>query len=214
MKLLETDNIDLFFERLAAAHPEPGTELDFTNTYTLLVAVVLSAQMTDRGVNKATGPLFERVSTPREMLELGEDGLKDYVKSVNLYPTKARHIIALSRILVEEFAGKVPSTREELERLPGVGRKTANVMLNVAFGQPTMPVDTHVLRLSFRAGLSAGKTPRAVEADLLAVVPERYAQDAHHVLLLHGRYVCTARAPGCDVCPVNDVCPKNGVRPE
>ncbi len=211
MKFLDADKIDLFFERLAAANPDPGTELDFTNTYTLLVAVVLSAQMTDKGVNKATAPLFERVSTPEEMLELGEDALKGYVKSVNLYPTKARHIIALSRMLVDEFGGSVPSTREELERLPGVGRKTANVILNVAFGQPTMPVDTHLLRLAPRAGLSAGKTPREVEADILAIVPERFARDAHHWLLLHGRYVCTARKPACEACPVGDICPKNGV---
>lgn len=211
MKFLDADKIDLFFERLAAANPDPGTELDFTNTYTLLVAVVLSAQMTDKGVNKATAPLFERVSTPEEMLELGEDALKGYVKSVNLYPTKARHIIALSRMLVDEFGGSVPSTREELERLPGVGRKTANVILNVAFGQPTMPVDTHLLRLAPRAGLSAGKMPREVEADILAIVPERFARDAHHWLLLHGRYVCTARKPACEACPVGDICPKNGV---
>ena len=211
MTLLDPPAIDLLFSRLAAATPDPETELKSSNTYTLLVAVILSAQMTDKGVNRATGHLFEVVDTPEKMLALGEDGLKEYVKSVNLYPTKARHIIAMSRMLVDEFGGEVPGNREGLEKLPGVGRKTANVILNVAFGESTMPVDTHLLRLAPRSGLSAGTTPRAVEEDLLALIPDRFRKNAHHWLLLHGRYVCTARKPHCDACCISDLCPKNGV---
>ena len=211
MKLLKPKEIERVFELLAAANPSPATELVSLNTYTLLVAVVLSAQMTDRGVNRATGPLFAVASTPEAMLALGEEGLKGYIKSINLYPTKARHVIALSRILVDRFGGKVPGTRAELESLPGVGRKTANVMLNVAFGQATMPVDTHLMRLAPRAGLSAGTKPREIEDDLLKKVPARFLRDAHHLLLLHGRYVCTARNPKCAECPIESLCPKNGL---
>lgn len=211
MHLLNPDEIELFFSRLSGANPEPKTELVSTNDYTLLVAVILSAQMTDKGVNRATGPLFAVADTPEKMLSLGEEGLRGYVKSVNLYPTKARHIVAMSRVLVDRFGGKVPGTREELESLPGVGRKTANVILNVVFGQATMPVDTHLLRVAPRTGLSAATTPLRVEEDLLERIPVRYLGDAHHWLLLLGRYVCTARNPKCGECCVGDICPKNGV---
>ena len=191
---------------LAAACPEPKTELNSTNAYTLLVAVMLSAQMTDAGVNKATAALFAVADTPAKMLELGEEGLKAYISSINLYPTKARRIIEASRLLVERFAGEVPSTREELESLPGVGRKTANVVLNCAFGQPVIPVDTHVLRVSNRLGLSCAKTPAGVEADLMSKIPPEYLKDAHHLILLHGRHVCRARSPRCGECCVAGVC--------
>lgn len=211
MTLLDGAQIAEVFRRLHAANPDPATELESRNAYTLLVAVVLSAQMTDRGVNKATGPLFDRADNPQAMLELGEEGLKEYIKSVNLYPTKARHIIALSRMLVEEFSGEIPGRREDLERLPGVGRKTANVVLNVVFGQPTMPVDTHLLRLAPRLGLSSAAAPRAIEEDLLSKIPEPWRSDAHHWLLLHGRYVCVARKPHCTECCLESLCPKNGV---
>ena len=211
MKLLSPAEIERVFEILSKTNPAPKTELESVNVYTLLVAVVLSAQMTDRGVNRATKDLFARVTTAEAMLELGEEGLKGYVKSVNLYPTKARHIIELSRLLVERFGGKVPGTRAELESLPGVGRKTASVILNVAFGQATMPVDTHLLRLAPRAGLSAGTKPREIEEDLLSKIPERFLRDAHHWLLLHGRYVCVARNPKCGECPIAALCLKNGV---
>lgn len=211
MKLLEKREIEILFERLAAANPEPVTELRSVNTYTLLVAVVLSAQMTDKGVNRISGALFAAADTPEKMLALGEDGLREYIKSVNLYPTKAKRIIALSRMLIDEFGGCVPSDRESLERLPGVGRKTANVMLNVVFGEPTLAVDTHILRLAPRAGLSASAAPLAVEQDLLRIIPDRFLRDAHHWLLLHGRYVCVARKPHCAECIIADICPKNGV---
>ncbi len=211
MKLLGPEEIERVFALLAEATPTPKTELESVNVYTLLVAVVLSAQMTDKGVNRATKDLFARVTTPEGMLALGEEGLKGYVKSVNLYPTKARRIIELSRILVERYGGEVPGTRDALESLPGVGRKTANVLLNVAFGQATMPVDTHLLRLAPRAGLSAGTKPREVEDDLLRKIPARFLRDAHHLLLLHGRYVCTARSPKCAECCIESLCPKNGL---
>ncbi len=213
MILVDDQTVEAMFERLSAANPSPATELHSRNGYTLLVAVVLSAQMTDKGVNKATAALFDAVDTPEKMLELGEEGLKSYIKSVNLYPTKARHIMALSRTLVEKFGGQVPSTREDLESLSGVGRKTANVVLNVVFGEATMPVDTHLLRLAPRAGLSAGRTPLQIEADLLSRIPERFLSSAHHWLLLHGRYVCVARSPHCMECCILDVCPRNGLEP-
>ncbi len=194
---------------LAAACPEPKTELYSTNAYTLLVAVMLSAQMTDKGVNKATESLFAVADTPQKMLELGEERLKAHISSINLYPTKARRIIEASRILIESFAGEVPSRREDLERLPGVGRKTANVILNSAFGQAVMPVDTHVFRVSHRMGLSEGATPQAVEEELMQKIPDEFLKDAHHLILLHGRYVCKARSPQCDACCVAFVCAKN-----
>lgn len=211
MTSIDKRSVETVFERLSATNPDPRTELVSVNDYTLLVAVVLSAQMTDKGVNRATEDLFRVADTPEKMLALGEEGLRGYIKSINLYPTKARHVIALSRMLIERFGGKIPSTREELESLPGVGGKTASVILNVVFGKPTIPVDTHLLRLSKRLGLSFSKQPREIEADLLRLVPERFRLSAHHWLLLHGRYVCTARKPRCDECAIADLCPKNGL---
>ncbi len=195
-----------FFTRLAALNPEPASELEYVNPYTLLVAVVLSAQATDKGVNKATRALFAKINTPEKMLALGEAGLKEHIKTIGLFNAKAKNIIALSEILVKSFAGEVPEDREALESLPGVGRKTANVVLNVAFGQPTMAVDTHIFRVSNRIGLALGKTPRAVEDELLRVTPKEFLRHAHHWLILHGRYVCKARKPECQACPVNDLC--------
>jgi endonuclease-3 len=198
--------IDQIFARLAAERPEPKSELNYVNPYTLLVAVVLSAQMTDAGVNKATEPLFKKVKTPKAMLALGEEGLKSYIKSINLLNTKAKNIIALSQILVAEHQGVVPDDRDKLESLPGVGRKTANVVLNVAFGQPTMAVDTHVFRVANRTGLAAGDTPLVVEEKLLKIVPEKWMRHAHHWLILHGRYVCKAKKPLCPTCILRDLC--------
>jgi endonuclease-3 len=194
------------FRRFHAASPEPKGELQSVNTFTLLVAVVLSAQATDAGVNKATAALFKVADTPKKMLALGEEKLRDYVKTVGLYRTKAKNVIALSRRLVDEFDGEVPGDRDTLETLPGVGRKTANVVMNIAFGHPTMAVDTHVFRVANRTGLSQGKTPLAVEADLLRVIPPEYALHAHHWLILHGRYICKARKPECWKCLINDIC--------
>lgn len=195
-----------FFRRLAAANPEPRTELEYVNPYTLLVAVVLSAQATDVGVNKATGPLFKLVTTPQQMVELGEERLRGYVKTIGLFNTKAKNVIKLSEILVRDHGGEVPRDREALETLPGVGRKTANVVLNVAFGEETIAVDTHIFRVGNRTGLAPGKTPDAVEAKLLKVVPKPFRRHAHHWLILHGRCVCKARKPDCPSCPVADLC--------
>lgn len=194
------------FARLAAAKPEPETELVYHNAYQLLVAVILSAQATDVGVNKATTQLFQIVQTPQDMLALGEDGLKQHIRSIGLYPSKARHILAMSRLLVERHEGQVPASRAELEALPGVGRKTANVVLNVAFGEPTMAVDTHIFRVANRTGLAPGRTVREVEDKLMTRVPEAYRQHAHHWLILHGRYTCKARKPLCERCPIVDLC--------
>ena len=199
-------DVDLFFARLAERTPEPKTELEYVNAFTLLVAVVLSAQATDVGVNKATRALFERVRTPAEMLDLGEEGLRGYVKSIGLFNTKARNILALSEILLREYGGEVPEDRKALEALPGVGRKTAAVVLNVAFGHPTIPVDTHIFRVSNRTGLAPGHNANAVEDLLEALVPERWKPHAHHWLILHGRYVCKARGPDCRACVVEDFC--------
>ncbi|HZH25765.1 MAG TPA: endonuclease III [Azospirillaceae bacterium] len=198
--------IDELFARLSAANPTPRSELEYGNAYQLLVAVVLSAQATDVGVNRATRDLFLAVRTPAEMLALGEDGLKAHIKTIGLFNTKARNVIALSEILVREHGGVVPRDREALEKLPGVGRKTANVVLNVAFDEPTIAVDTHIFRVSNRTGLARGKTPEAVEQRLLQVVPDRWRQHAHHWLILHGRYICKARKPACPVCPIRDLC--------
>jgi endonuclease-3 len=203
---LKPEEIARFFDRLAAANPDPRGELSFINPYTLLVAVVLSAQSTDAGVNKATGPLFKLADSPAKMLALGEARLKDYVKTIGLYNTKARNIIALSRILVEQHGGEVPPDRATLETLPGVGRKTANVVLNVAFGHPTLAVDTHIFRVCNRTGLAPGRNPREVEDRLEQVVPAARKLHAHHWLILHGRYVCKARKPDCPVCLVRDIC--------
>jgi len=211
IQLLEPEKIQLVYERFKQANPDPRGELHWKNVYTLLVAVVLSAQATDVGVNKATSVLFELVDTPEKMIALGEDALKNYIKTINLYPTKAKRIIALSKILIEQHQSAVPHSREALEQLPGVGRKTANVVLNMGFGEPTIAVDTHILRTAPRIGLSSGTTPLEVEQDLLQVTPPSFLLDAHHWILLHGRYVCKARNPACDHCLIADICLKNNV---
>ena len=198
------------FQRFAAADPEPRGELNYINPYTMLVAVVLSAQATDVGVNKATGPLFEHVTTPAEMVALGADRLRDYIKTIGLFNTKARNVIALSRDLIARHDGAVPHDRAALEALPGVGRKTANVVLNMAFGEPTMAVDTHIFRLSNRTGIAPGKTPAEVERGLERRVPAAYKYHAHHWLILHGRYVCRARKPDCPACLIADLCDFKG----
>ncbi|MBO6783156.1 MAG: endonuclease III [Alphaproteobacteria bacterium] len=203
---MKKDQIEEFFARLSAANPEPQTELDYRNTYTLLVAVVLSAQATDAGVNKATSELFKTVDTPQKMLALGEDELIRHIRTIGLFRNKAKNVIALSRKLVEEHDGEVPRDRAALEALPGVGRKTANVVLNTAFGEHTMAVDTHIFRLSNRTGLAPGKNVRAVEDKLVKRVPDAYMRHAHHWLILHGRYVCKARKPDCPACRVADLC--------
>ena len=203
-------DIATFFDRFAAAVPEPRGELDYVNPYTLLVAVVLSAQATDVGVNKATRALFKVVQTPQQMLALGEAGLKDHIKSIGLFNAKARNVIALSRLLIEEHDSAVPRDRDALERLPGVGRKTANVVMNIAFGEPTIAVDTHIFRVANRTGLAPGKTPLEVERKLEQVVPAARKLHAHHWLILHGRYVCKARKPDCFACVVNDLCAFKG----
>ena len=197
---------ETMFARLAAANPSPRTELDYRDPYTLLVAVVLSAQATDLGVNKATRRLFAAAPTPEAMLALGEDAVREHIKTIGLFRNKAKNVIALSRILVDRWGGRVPHDREALESLPGVGRKTANVVLNEAFGEPTIAVDTHVFRVANRTGLAPGKTPEAVERRLLEVVPEAYRAGAHHWLILHGRYVCKAARPLCGKCVIRDVC--------
>jgi endonuclease-3 len=194
------------FERLRALNPHPRSELAFASPFELLVAVVLSAQATDRSVNKATATLFRVANTPAAIAKLGVDGLIPYIDSIGLYRNKAKNVVALSEILVREHGGVVPRTREALEKLPGVGRKTANVVLNVAFGQPTVAVDTHIFRVANRTGLAPGKNPAEVEARLMQVVPSEFLQNAHHWLILHGRYVCLARAPRCPECPIRDTC--------
>ena len=194
------------FERLRALNPHPTTELEYATPFELLVAVILSAQATDKSVNVATRKLFPVANTPRAVLDLGVEGLSSFVRSIGLYQGKARNIIATCRILLEQHGGEVPAERERLEALPGVGRKTANVILNTAFGQPTMAVDTHIFRVANRTGLAPGQTVRAVEDKLLKNVPPGFLQDAHHWLILHGRYVCKARAPACPTCPIADLC--------
>jgi endonuclease III len=198
--------IDELYRRFAAANPEPKSELAFVDPYTLLVAVVLSAQATDVGVNKATESLFREIDTPAKMLALGEERLRERIKTIGLFNTKAKNVIALSRALVERHGGEVPRDRDALEALPGVGRKTANIVLNVAFGEPTIAVDTHVFRVANRTGLAPGKTPLEVETALLARTPERWLRHAHHWLILHGRYVCQAKKPRCPVCLIRDIC--------
>ncbi len=195
-----------FYRRLAASRPIPQTELEFINPFTLLVAVVLSAQATDVGVNKATPALFALADTPAKMLALGEERVTEMIRTIGLFRTKARNVVALSRILIEQHGGSVPRHREALEKLPGVGRKTANVVLNVAFGEPVIAVDTHIFRVGNRTGIAPGKTPLAVEQGLEAVTPARYKLGAHHWLILHGRHVCKARKPDCPACVVADLC--------
>jgi endonuclease-3 len=199
-------NIEEFFRRLEARDPDPRGELDFINPYTLPVAVVLSAEATDVGVNKATGPLFKVADTPQKMLALGEARVRDYIKTIGLFNTKAKNVIALSRLLIDRHGAAVPDGREALEKLPGVGRKTANVVLNIAFGKPTIAVDTHIFRVGNRTGLAPGKTVLIVEQKLEKAVPAKYRLHAHHWLILHGRYICKARKPDCPACPVNDLC--------
>ena len=203
---MKPQQIATFFATLKAANPQPNTELEYTSVFELLAAVLLSAQATDVSVNKATRRLFPVANTPQRLLALGFDGLCDYIRTIGLYRSKARHLLETCRILVEQHGGEVPRTREALEALPGVGRKTANVVLNVAFGEATMAVDTHIFRVSNRTGLAPGKTPLAVEQGLLARVPAEYLVDAHHWLILHGRYVCLARKPQCWQCQVASVC--------
>ncbi len=205
-RLMTAAEIDGFFAALAADRPAPVTELAYGNGYQLLVAVVLSAQATDVGVNKATRRLFESVHTPQQMLDLGEDGLKQHIRTIGLFNAKARNVIALSRRLVDGFGGEVPRGRDVLETLPGVGRKTANVVVNVLFGEETCAVDTHVFRLANRTGLAPGKTPLAVETGIMKRVKPPWRRDAHHWLILHGRYTCTARSPKCGQCPVAMLC--------
>ncbi len=203
---MKKTDIETFFARLSDFNPAPRGELDYVNHYTLLVAVVLSAQATDVGVNKATGPLFALVETPEQMVELGLDRLKQFIKTIGLYNSKAKNVIALSEILIREHKSVVPNERKSLEALPGVGRKTANVVLNIAFGQPTMAVDTHLFRVGNRTGLAVGKTPLAVELALERRVPDVWKLHAHQWLILHGRYVCKARKPDCPSCRVADLC--------
>lgn len=203
---LTREQAEEVYARLAEIRPEPRTELDYVNPYTLVVAVALSAQATDVGVNKATRALFAAADNPHAMLALGEDGVRDHIKTIGLFRNKAKNVIALSRLIIEEFGGEVPRTREDLMRLPGVGRKTANVVLNEAFGEPTIAVDTHIFRVSNRTKLAPGKTPDEVEARLEAITPAAYLKGAHHWLILHGRYVCKARKPECWRCAIADIC--------
>ena len=206
-------DIEEFYSRLQEQMPEPKGELHYVNPYTLLVAVVLSAQATDVGVNKATGPLFKVADTPEKMVALGEVKVRNYVKTIGLFNAKAKNVIALSKLLIEEHSSKVPRDREALEKLPGVGRKTANVVLNIAFGEPTIAVDTHIFRIGNRTGLAPGKTPLAVEKKLEKKTPPHYKLHAHHWLILHGRYVCKARKPDCPACVVSELCRFKGKTP-
>lgn len=203
---MNRDKRQIIFQQLRAANPEPTTELNYSTPFELLVAVILSAQATDKGVNKATAQLFPVANTPAAILTLGEDGLKQHIKTIGLFNSKAANIIKTCRILVELHDGEVPGERKALEALPGVGRKTANVVLNTAFGQPTIAVDTHIFRVSNRTGIAPGKSPLAVEQLLLRLVPKEFLLDAHHWLILHGRYVCTARKPKCGDCIIEDLC--------
>ncbi len=206
VRLMKPAEINEFFARLEARNPEPKGELEYVNEFTLLVAVVLSAQATDVGVNKATRALFKVADTPEKMLALGLDGLKSHIKTIGLYNAKAENVMLLSKRLVDVYGSEVPRDREALESLAGVGRKTANVVLNIAFGEPTCAVDTHIFRVANRTGMAPGKTPLAVEKKLMQVIPAPFARHAHHWLILHGRYICKARKPDCVACPVIDLC--------
>jgi endonuclease-3 len=203
---MKKQDIHEFFRRLQEVEPEPKGELFHTNPFTLLVAVVLSAQATDKGVNKATAALFEKADTPEKMLALGEDVVRDHIKTIGLFNAKAKNVIKLCQSLIENHNGEVPQTRDELIKLAGVGRKTANVVLNMAFGQPTMAVDTHIFRIGNRTGMAKGKTPDQIEAKLVKVIPDEFMMHAHHWLILHGRYTCVARKPKCHDCIVADLC--------
>tara|TARA_B100001105_G_C22333660_1_gene418023 strand:- start:238 stop:894 length:657 start_codon:yes stop_codon:yes gene_type:complete len=203
---MKQNNVKTFFKRLSKENPSPTTELDYKNNFTLLIAVVLSAQMTDVGVNKVTKKLFSIADTPEKIIKMGESKVKSIIKSINFFHTKARNIIKLSKILIKNFKSQVPKTRQELETLPGVGRKTANVILSVAFNQATIAVDTHIFRVSNRTKIALGKKPIDVELGLQKVVPKQYKKNAHHLLILHGRYICKARNPECNKCVVNDLC--------
>jgi endonuclease-3 len=203
---MNREKVAEIFKRFKKQRPAPKTELEFINDFTLLVAVVLSAQATDKGVNKATPALFKIAPTPEKMAALGENGIKQYIKTIGLFNAKAKNVYLLSKMLVEEYGGKVPADRDQLQRLPGVGRKTANVVLNCAFGQPTMAVDTHIFRVSNRIGLAKSKNPLQTEEQLVKVIPEEYLFDAHHWLILHGRYTCVARRPKCYECIIVDLC--------
>ncbi|WP_407428082.1 endonuclease III [Treponema sp.] len=207
--LLSSEQITEVFSRFRAANPAPRSELEWSSPFTLLVAVVLSAQATDKSVNIATRELYKVADTPEKILALGEDGLIPYIKSIGLYKSKAKHVIGLCEKLISDFAGEVPKSREDLMSLPGVGRKTANVVLNVVWGEHTMPVDTHLLRIAPKIGLAEGNTPEKVEKSLLERVPDEFMEHAHHWLILHGRYVCTARNPKCSECFLNDLCKHN-----
>ena len=205
---MRKEHIVKMFEALKKRSPTPTTELRYGNTYQLLVAVSLSAQSTDKGVNAATPALFAEVKTPADMLQLGEEKLRRHIQTIGLYRSKARHVMAAARMLESQFGGKVPKKREELQSLPGVGRKTANVILNTAFGLPTIAVDTHVFRVANRTGIAPGKTPEEVEEKLMHRIPPRYRQNAHHWLILHGRHTCKARTPQCSICPLTQWCPR------
>ena len=209
MTLLTQEEIKEVFERFKKANPNPTSELKWTNPFTLLVSVVLSAQATDKSVNKATESLYKIADTPQKILSLGEDNLISYIKSIGLYKSKAKHIIELSKMLINEFDSSIPDNLDDLIKLPGVGRKTANVVLNVLFNKPTMPVDTHLLRISPKIGLAEGIAPIQIEKSLCARIPQEYMNHAHHWLILHGRYVCTARNPHCEDCIINDICKHN-----
>lgn len=209
MDLLNKSEMEIVFSRWQQQNPAPESELEYVNPFTLLVAVVLSAQATDKSVNKATESLFKIVDTPEKMVELGEEKLISYIRTIGLYKNKAKSVIGLSQMLISDFNSQVPGNRDDLMKLPGVGRKTANVVLNVIFNQPTMPVDTHLLRISPKIGLAEGTTPEQIEKSLLERIPKEYLKNAHHWILLHGRYVCTARNPKCNECIINDICKKN-----
>ena len=208
-KLLSGTQIEQVFDRFAQLNPSPKSELEYSSPFTLLVAVVLSAQATDKSVNIATRKLYQVADTPQKILALGEEGLIEYIKSIGLYRSKARHVIELCRKLISDFNGEVPRSREQLMSLSGVGRKTANVVLNVVWGEHTMPVDTHLLRICPKIGLAEGDTPEKVEQSLLKRIPDKYMEHAHHWLILHGRYVCTARSPKCEECVISDLCKRN-----
>lgn len=207
-------NLNHIFSTLKKNNPTPTTELIFDSDFELLIAVMLSAQATDISVNKATAKLFPIANTPEKIVALGEDALKKYIKTINYYPTKTKHILKTCEILIAKFNSQVPSNRTGLESLPGVGRKTANVILNTAFGESTIAVDTHIFRVSNRIGLTKGKTPREVEDQLIKIIPKKYLRDAHHWLVLHGRYICIARNPKCSECPIEKWCSKIGIQPQ